>query len=211
MDQSLDAIINIIASKMPLPNTSGTRWRVELDPSGTQTAAAGDHHYQSEENHSATAAGSGFEARPAPRTSTTEVARVPLGSFVHARSGDKGGDANLGLWVSAADPRAAERASWLLSVVTPDWVRGLLPEAAELEVDVVPLPNLHGVNVVIHDLLGLEDRMAPKFVRRYASLRADGVAALATYAEDVRTGVFPSEAETYHVSEDVADELKLYA
>jgi len=89
--------------------------------------------------------------------------RVPLGTFVHARSGDKGGDANLGLWVSAADPLVEQRAAWLLSVVTPEWVRGLLPEAAELEVDVAPLPNLHAVNVVLHDLLGLGVAASSRF------------------------------------------------
>ena len=87
---------------------------------------------------------------------------MPLGTFVHARSGDKGGDANLGLWVSASDPKVEERASWL-SGVTPDWVRALLPEAADLEVDVVPLPNLHGVNVVLHGLLGLGVAASSRF------------------------------------------------
>ena len=111
---------------------------------------------------------SGFEARLAPRTSTSggpvgDTARVPLGTFVHARSGDKGGDANLGLWVSAADPRVEDRAAWLLSVVTPEWVRELLPEAQGLEVDVLPLPNLHGVNLVIHDLLGLGVAASSRF------------------------------------------------
>jgi 3-methyl-2-oxobutanoate hydroxymethyltransferase len=52
--------------------------------------------------------------------------------------------------------------------------------------------------------------MAPKFVRRYASLRADGVAAIQAFAADVRGGAFPSAAETYHLSDDVAEELRLY-
>jgi hypothetical protein len=43
---------------------------------------------------------------------------------------------------------------WLLSWVTPDRVRALLPEAADLAIDVHPLPNLRAVNVVIHGLLG---------------------------------------------------------
>ena len=94
-------------------------------------------------------------AAPSPAARGNAAVRAPLGSFVHARSGDKGGDANLGLWVSASGPKADARAAWLLSVVTPDWVRSLLPEAAGLDVDVVPLPNLHGVNVVLHGLLGL--------------------------------------------------------
>jgi hypothetical protein len=79
----------------------------------------------------------------------------PLGTFVHARSGDKGGDANLGLWVAhdGSTLRAA-RVEWLLTTVTPDFVRELLPEARELDVEVFALPNLGGVNVVIHRLLG---------------------------------------------------------
>ena len=81
--------------------------------------------------------------------------RVPLGTFVLARSGDKGGDANLGLWV-AHDESAAygDRVAWLIGTVTPEFVRELLPETRDLEVEVFALPNLGGVNVVIHGLLG---------------------------------------------------------
>ena len=81
--------------------------------------------------------------------------RRPLGTFVHARSGDKGGDANLGLWVRHdGSPRRDDRVAWLLATVTPDFVRRLLPEAADLDVEVFALPNLGGVNVVLHGLLG---------------------------------------------------------
>lgn len=81
--------------------------------------------------------------------------RRPLGTFVHARSGDKGGDANLGLWVAHDGSAAYEaRVSWLLGLVTARFVRELLPETADLDVETFPLPNLGGVNVVIHGLLG---------------------------------------------------------
>jgi hypothetical protein len=87
--------------------------------------------------------------------------KAPLGTFVHARSGDKGGDANLGLWVArdlvSTRPTVATyeaRVAWLLDRVTPDFVRELLPESRALDVEVFPLPNLGGVNVVLHDLLG---------------------------------------------------------
>jgi hypothetical protein len=79
--------------------------------------------------------------------------RAPLGTFVHARSGDKGGDANLGLWVRAGD-RHAERAEWLHGYLTADRVRALLPEAQDLDIEVFGLPNLAGLNVVLHGLLG---------------------------------------------------------
>jgi len=79
----------------------------------------------------------------------------PLGTFVHARSGDKGGDANLGLWVAHdGSPAYDDRVAWLLGLVTADFVHALLPETAPLEVEVFALPNLGGVNVVIHGLLG---------------------------------------------------------
>ena len=81
--------------------------------------------------------------------------RAPLGTFVHARSGDKGGDANLGLWVAHdGHPAYRARVSWLLDLVTPEIVRGLLPEASDLGIEVFALPNLGGVNVVLHGLLG---------------------------------------------------------
>src|SRR3954454_22175515 len=90
---------------------------------------------------------------PAPADSLNR--RMPLGSFVHARSGDKGGDANIGLWVAHdGDPRREARATWLAKLMSPRKVRELVPEARELEVDVYVLPNLGGVNVVIHGLLG---------------------------------------------------------
>ncbi|WP_027861595.1 acyclic terpene utilization AtuA family protein [Marmoricola sp. URHB0036] len=79
--------------------------------------------------------------------------RVPLGTFVHARSGDKGGDANVGLWVRAGE-RQTERSQWLRQFVTVDHLRTLLPEAKDLDIEVFELTNLHGVNVLVHGLLG---------------------------------------------------------
>jgi len=78
-----------------------------------------------------------------------ETVRVPLGTVAGARSGDKGGNANIGLW--ARDDAAY---AWLSAEITPDRVRELLPEAADLEVRVFALPNLRAVNVVVVGLLG---------------------------------------------------------
>jgi hypothetical protein len=75
--------------------------------------------------------------------------RAPLGAVARARSGDKGGTANIGLWA-----RTDEAASWLTATITPEKVRELLPEAAGLPVTVHALPNLRAVNVVIDGLLG---------------------------------------------------------
>ncbi|MBI1844664.1 MAG: 3-methyl-2-oxobutanoate hydroxymethyltransferase [Actinobacteria bacterium] len=68
-------------------------------------------------------------------------------------------------------------------------------------------PDCDGQVLVFHDALGLQDRVAPKFVRRYASGRDDAVTALSAFASDVRSGVFPSDAESYHAGEDLAGVL----
>jgi hypothetical protein len=87
--------------------------------------------------------------------SDTLTRRLPLGTFVHARSGDKGGDANLGLWVAHTDPDKYDaRVQWLSKLITPTRIRELVPEAADLDVEVHLLPNLGGVNVLLHGLLG---------------------------------------------------------
>ncbi len=98
----------------------------------------------------------GTRPSPYPHPADTLTRRLPLGTFVHARSGDKGGDANLGLWVSRAGPveKYAARVEWLAKLITPTKVRELVPEAAGLDVEVFLLPNLGGVNVVLHGLLG---------------------------------------------------------
>ncbi|WP_242665259.1 MULTISPECIES: acyclic terpene utilization AtuA family protein [unclassified Nocardioides] len=90
---------------------------------------------------------------PAPTDSLTR--RAPLGSFVHARSGDKGGDANVGLWVvNDGSGKYDARVTWLAKLITPRKVRELIPEAADLDVEVYVLPNLGAVNVLIRGLLG---------------------------------------------------------
>jgi hypothetical protein len=80
--------------------------------------------------------------------------RVALGRLVFARSGDKGGAANVGVWVPAGHPRRAEAFGWLRGWLDAEAVRRLLPEAAGLAVAVHPLPNLSAVNVVVDGLLG---------------------------------------------------------
>lgn len=72
----------------------------------------------------------------------------PLGLIAHARSGDKGGNANVGVWVS--DPAAWP---WLAATLTVERFKALLPETARLTVDRYELPNLRALNFVVHGLL----------------------------------------------------------
>lgn len=58
-------------------------------------------------------------------------------------------------------------------------------------------PACDGQVLVLHDLLGVEQRIAPRFVRRYAELGRDAREAIAAFARDVRSGAFPAAAESF--------------
>jgi hypothetical protein len=79
-----------------------------------------------------------------------ETRRAPLGTIAGARSGDKGGNANVGVWV-----RTGPHWQWLAHALTIEKLRQLLPETAELTITRHLLPHLRAVNFVIEDILGL--------------------------------------------------------
>jgi hypothetical protein len=82
-------------------------------------------------------------------TSPRSTRRGPLGEIVGARSGDKGGDANLGVWA-----RTDADADWLRGWLTVDRLHELIPETAAHPTERFALPNLRAVNFVVHGLLG---------------------------------------------------------
>jgi hypothetical protein len=88
------------------------------------------------------------ETEPAGRMEGRLV-QAPLGTLCAARSGDKGGNANIGLWA-----RDDAGYGWLRNNLTVEKLRTLLPEAAGLEVRRFELPNLRAVNFVVRGLLG---------------------------------------------------------
>ncbi|NMM84050.1 exopolyphosphatase [Rhodococcus sp. SRB_17] len=85
---------------------------------------------------------------PAPLPAGS-VARIALGTIAGARSGDKGGNANVGVWV-----RSDDEWRWLAHTLTVSKVKELLPEAAGLTVTRHLLPHLLAVNFVIEGILG---------------------------------------------------------
>ncbi|MFM7064378.1 MAG: 3-methyl-2-oxobutanoate hydroxymethyltransferase [Actinomycetes bacterium] len=112
-----------------------------------------------------------------------------------------------------ADAKALQHAGCFAIVLegVPDAVARMV--TAALDVPTIGIGagrDCDGQVLVYHDLLGLEDRMAPKFVRRYADLRGDSVAAVAAFADDVRSGAFPSDAESYHLTCEQTEALALY-
>ncbi|HUV19128.1 MAG TPA: acyclic terpene utilization AtuA family protein, partial [Ilumatobacteraceae bacterium] len=86
---------------------------------------------------------------PVPaRTEGGAMVEVPLGSFVGTRSGDKGGDANLGVYA-----RTDAGWAWLDAELTVERLQQLLPETAALTVDRYRFPNLRSLNFVVRGLL----------------------------------------------------------
>ena len=123
--------------------------RPDQAPAGHQTGSVPDAQPAvSDAQPAATLrAGSVPDAQPAD-LGAGPAGNVPLGRLYGARSGDKGGDANVGLW--AVSPGAY---AWLRGYLTADRLAGLLTEAAGLPVERYELPNLLALNFVIHGLL----------------------------------------------------------
>ncbi len=108
--------------------------RVVADPAGRQKSPVADASVRE--------ASSIMPAGP--------TTRAALGTVVGARSGDKGGDANIGLWT-----RDDASYAWLREFLTVEKARELLgPETAELAIEIHELPNLRALNVVVHGILG---------------------------------------------------------
>jgi 3-methyl-2-oxobutanoate hydroxymethyltransferase len=130
---------------------------------------------------------------------------------VHAMGGyrvqGKAGDAAREL---LADAQALSEAGVFALVL-----EGIPDVLAQLVTKEVSVPTIgigagehtDGQVLVFHDVLGLHDGLVPKFVRKYANLFDDAVAALEAYVGDVQRGEFPGEDETYHMPEDVAEAL----
>jgi 3-methyl-2-oxobutanoate hydroxymethyltransferase len=68
-------------------------------------------------------------------------------------------------------------------------------------------PHTDGQVLVFHDVLGLGSGKQPKFVRPYADLADQAVAALERFRADIASGAFPSDEESYHIPDEVATEL----
>ncbi|OZD58777.1 exopolyphosphatase [Rhodococcus sp. 06-1059B-a] len=84
-----------------------------------------------------------------PKRPGESTITVPLGTVAAARSGDKGGNANVGVWVRSDDEFA-----WLAHALTVEELKSLLPEAADLTVTRHVLPHLKALNFVIEGILG---------------------------------------------------------
>ncbi len=109
-----------------------------------------------------------------------------------------------------ADARALDEAGVFALVL--EGVPDLLAEVITKEVSAPTMgigagPHCDGQVLVIHDVLGFGGGHQPKFVRRYANLEDDAVAAMRLFFSDVQSGAFPADDETYHMPEQAARDL----
>ncbi len=94
-------------------------------------------------------------------------------------------------------------------------LEGIPDVLAQLITKEVPVPTIgigagehtDGQVLVFHDVLGMHNEKVPKFVRKYANLFDEAVAALHAYVTDVQSGAFPTDDETYHMTEEAAEAL----
>lgn len=93
----------------------------------------------------------------------------------------------------------------------PDVVGSMVTEALTIPtIGIGAGLDCDGQVLVYHDVIGLENRFKPKFVRRFGAAYDDQVAAIGQYTKEVREGTFPTEAETYRANDNLRDALGLY-
>jgi 3-methyl-2-oxobutanoate hydroxymethyltransferase len=112
-----------------------------------------------------------------------------------------------------ADAKALAAAGCFAIVLegVPDEVARMISHSVDVPtIGIGAGPGCDGQVLVLHDVLGIEDRILPKFVRRYADVRTVSIDALRAYADDVRSRAFPAAEESYHLAADVAETLGLY-
>jgi len=118
--------------------------------------------------------------------------------------------AALGL-VAAAKALAHAGCFAIVLEGVPDQVAAMVTGSVDVPtIGIGAGPDCDGQVLVFHDVLGIEQDMRPRFVRRYADLHSEGVDALTRFACDVRSGSFPSAEESYRLSDEDAESLGLY-
>ena len=78
-----------------------------------------------------------------------DLVRIPFGRLFGTRSGDKGGNANIGIWA-----KTPEAYGFLYAYLTVDNFKRLLTDTAEYDIERYELPNLYALNFYIHGILG---------------------------------------------------------
>jgi len=160
-------------------------------------------------------------AKRAPMVTAICDAEIPVMGHIgltpqslHAFGGYKVQGREQSAALSLVDDAKALQAAGCFSIVmecVPDEVARLVTGAVDIPtIGIGAGPHCDGQVLVFHDVLGIEDRITPKFVRRYTSVKEQSVTAIAAFAADVRGRRFPADHECYHLSTETAESLGLY-
>jgi 3-methyl-2-oxobutanoate hydroxymethyltransferase len=108
------------------------------------------------------------------------------------------------------DARAVEAAG-AFSIVLESMPRELAAQITrELRIPTIGIgagPDCDGQILVLHDMIGLGGDHTPKFARRYVNVAESISRAVGEYARDVQRGTFPADAESFHLSAEVREQL----
>jgi 3-methyl-2-oxobutanoate hydroxymethyltransferase len=135
---------------------------------------------------------------------------------IHALGGFKVQGKELDAAKALTDDAVALAEAGCFAIVlecVPDGVARMITESVGVPtIGIGAGRHCDGQVLVWHDLLGFAgtDRRSPKFVRQYAALELDATSAIERFCADVRAGSYPSSAETYHMTDQMADALGLY-
>ncbi len=128
-----------------------------------------------------------------------------LGGF---RVQGRGLDAAMGILADAAAIVAAGAYAVVVEAVPTELAALMTERLAAPTIGIGAGPACDGQILVLHDLLGLEDRIAPRFAKRYADLGTVTRDAFATFAAEVRDGAFPDAEHSYAMKPDIARALR---
>jgi hypothetical protein len=153
MELALASYAGFFATSPPTAETAyGVYWPALVPAGAVVHSVVLPDGTRVEVPHTEVAAATGpveLPSEPSPPPPPGPAVRAPLGRLFGARSGDKGGNANLGVWA-----RSDEAYAWLREHLTTARLRELLPEAADLEVRRYELPRVRALNFVLVGLLG---------------------------------------------------------
>jgi hypothetical protein len=139
------------ASGLSSESAYGVYWPALVPVDAIEEVVVGHDGTRITVEHPKAASGPAVEPGPSPRTPVPggPIKRLPLGTAFGARSGDKGGNANVGIWA-----RSDAGYAWLADYLSVARFKKLVAEASDLEVRRYEFPNLRALNFVVVGLLG---------------------------------------------------------
>jgi 3-methyl-2-oxobutanoate hydroxymethyltransferase len=109
------------------------------------------------------------------------------------------------------DAQALEKAgafSMVLEMVASEVADAITKSVSMPTIGIGSGPGCDGQVLVLHDMLGIYEDIRPKFVKRYAELSKSIFDAVSSYTREVKTGRFPEEPNTFHMSPEELDKFR---